>query len=60
MGLNGIKKEKLDVTLERPDVTLYGLIDFACLPFWLFFLFGLAVLLGCVSENVCCCICFYS
>lgn len=39
MGLNGIKKEKLDVTLERPDVTLYGLIDFACLPFWLFFLF---------------------
>lgn len=28
----------------------------ACLPFC----FCLAVLLGCVSENVCCCICFYS
>lgn len=50
MGL----KEKLDVTLERPDVTLYGLIDlFAIFFVWLF-------LLGCVLENVCCCICFYS
>lgn len=27
MGLDGIGKEKLDVTLERPDVTLYGLIE---------------------------------
>lgn len=38
MGL----KEELDVTLERPDVTLYGLIDFLfllVLPFF-FFLFG--------------------
>ncbi len=31
----------------------------ACLPFFLF-CFCLAVLLGCVLENVCCCICFYS
>lgn len=51
MGL----KEKLDVTLERRDVTLYGLIDLLVCHFfvWLF-------LLGCVLENVCCCICFYA
>lgn len=36
-------REKLDVTLEKPDVTLYGLIDLViCLffffpPLWLFF-----------------------
>lgn len=51
-------KEKLDVTLERPDVTLYDLIDLLVCHF-VFFIF-VAVLLGCVSENVCCCICFYS
>lgn len=43
MGL----KEKPDVTLERPDVTLYGLIDLlVCL-----FFFCLAVFIGvCVRE----------
>lgn len=37
MGLNGILKEKLDVTLERPDVTLYGLIDLRFVQFCLVF-----------------------
>lgn len=60
MGL----KEKLDVTLERPDVTLYGLIDmivclfFLVVCFVVFVVFVWQFLLGCVLENVCCCICF--
>lgn len=49
VGLNGILKEKLDVTLERPDVTLYDLIELLFVQFCLVFL-------GCVCQNVCCCI----
>lgn len=57
-GIEWDQKEKLDVTLERPDVTLYGLIElpvchFVFCFFWLFY-WGVRV-----SENVCCCICFY-
>lgn len=37
MGFNGILKEKLDVTLERPDVTLYGLIELLFVQFCLVF-----------------------
>lgn len=37
MGFNGILKEKLDVTLERPDVTLYGLIELLFVQFCLAF-----------------------
>lgn len=55
-GIEWDEKEKLDVTLERPDVTLYGLIDLlVChfcflFSFCFFFSFCLALLLGCVSE----------
>lgn len=56
-GIEWDQKEKLDVTLERPDVTLYGLIELPVCHFvffvWLFY-WGVRV-----SENVCCCICFY-
>lgn len=49
-GMDWDQKEKLDVTLERPDVTLYGLIElpvchFVCLLVWLF-------LLGCVCTRM--------
>lgn len=46
MGLNGILKEKLDVTLERPDVTLYDLIELLLVEFFalvFFFFLGVCV-----------------
>lgn len=50
-GIDWDQNEKLDVTLERPDVTLYGLIElpvchFVCLSVWLF-------LLGCACVTEC-------
>lgn len=44
-GIEWDLKEKLDVTLERPDVTLYGLIDLLVCHFVLFFVF--LFLFGC-------------
>lgn len=42
---------ELDVTLERPDVTLYGLIDLVVCRFFVFiFLFSFAVFWVCVSD----------
>lgn len=54
------QNEKLDVTLERPDVTLYGLIELPVCHFVCLFV-GLAVFIGVrVYQNVCRCVCFYS
>lgn len=50
-GIQWDYKEKLDVTLERPDVTLYGLIELLVCHFVFFVLFYWGV-----CQNVCCCI----
>lgn len=54
MGLDGIGKEKLDVTLERPDVTLYGLIELLFCSVLL--VLGFFFFLGCVSECLLLCL----
>lgn len=52
-GIEWDQKEKLDVTLERPDVTLYGLIELPVCHFVFFFLLFLVVLLGCACVREC-------
>lgn len=51
-GIEWDQKEKLDVTLERPDVTLYGLIELPVCHF-VFLLFFSVVLLGCACVREC-------
>lgn len=58
VGLNGIKKRNL-MSLWKGLMSLC-MVWLNCSFAILFFVFCLTVLLGCVPENVCCCICFYS
>lgn len=52
-GLNlGGGEEKLDVTLERPDVTLYGLIDLVVCRFLFLFFCFLLLFFGCVCVRL--------
>lgn len=52
-GIEWDQKEKLDVTLERPDVTLYGLIELPVCHFVFFFLVVFGCFIGvCVCQRM--------